>query len=556
MRLVGQNRLNNDSWISHLPLEPLLYHFPRLMYRLQCLWSQTNSKLSSQARLIPFMSLLKSVKLQSWTLLPLEYQDFLINLRFNLWFTGFSLEIYTVRNMAAQAYANTIQTNELSYTLNKISNTIMKSNGKTNFIKFKSANHLHGLMSLYKYIKDLYFMELNLHYQVFEIDHENLPPLCKSMYISMNRNVLGPFPTDSAICHISVKCLMIENNINQSSNLLHLIESYMKADNHTAVSFLKCFRNCNRNNENALLEKFVQFLDVNDKEILKEVLMNIDILVNRRFGSIKVKVEDNYFLKLINKCLLYSEKDFIAMLPVLSWLCPNVNARSTLLPFACKYIDCDLYDSFDRCNASKSLYYFTDIKDDVRVWKAVIELLQDEDTQVRVEVTRFVNNVSHNLSLKLNPYWCLMKMFEIDTICSIMNTKLAFTCFWDVLSEIKLRTEFDESVNPFFNEQSNVYQEQSNVLKLAFEGLICLLRSNENLEYYKDVIKNCLNTLKSECEFRGKFIDRNLMILDTYSRVYFLKLYYKRKILILLDFKDDLSLFLPVLDLMNLSIRS
>lgn len=501
------------------------------------------------------MSLLKSVKLQSWTLLPLEYQHFVINLRHNLWSTGFALEIYTVRNMAAQAYANTIQTNEIPSTLDKISNTIMKTNGSTNFLKFKSANQLHGLMSSYKYLKDVYFMESNLDYQVFDIDHEHLPPLCKSMYISMNHNVVGPFPTNSTICHINVKYLMIENDINQSSNLLRLMESYMNADNHTAISFLKCFRNCNKNNDNALMEKFVQFLDVNDKDIFKEVIMNIDILVNRRFRSIKVKIEDNFFFQILNKCILYSEKDFIAMLPVLSWLCPS-NVRSTLLPFVCKYIDCDLYDSFDRYNASKSLYYFTDLKDDVRVWKVVIELLQDEDTQVRVEVTRFVNNICYSLSSVLNPYLCLMKMFEIDTVGSIINTKLAFICFWNILSEINLRTEFDETINPFFNEQSNVYKEQSNIMKLAFEGLICLIRSNENLEYYKEVVENYLNTLKSECEFRGKFVDEDLMILDTYSSVYFLKLYYKREILISLNFKEHQSMFFPILRLLNLSIRS
>lgn len=550
--MVGQNRLNNNNWLSHLPLEPLLYHFPRLMQRLQLLWLQTNNKLSSQARLIPFMSLLKSVKLQSWTLLPPEYQHFVKSLRSNLWSIGFTLEIYTVRNMAAQAYANTIQTNELSSTLNKISDEIIKYERRIGLTEFKGSNHLHGLMSLYKYLKDVYFMEFNEEYHVFNIAHENLPPLCKSIYISMNHQISRPFPSNLTIDHIHVKHLMIKNNLIQSLDLLGLVEYYMSADKPTAISFLECFRNCNKSNEKILIDKFVSFLFIDDKDIFKEIMMNIDIMLNMKFGDNNTfKVENSCFITILKKCESYSEKDFIAMLPVLSILCPG-EIRSTLLPFVCKYINCDLYDSSDRCKSSKSLYYFTDLKDDVRIWSTVLELLQDEDTDVRVEMTRFVNRICYSSSSVLNPYICLRKMFETKTTSLIMSNKLAFICFWNLLSDIKLRTEFDETINPFFNEQSNVYQEQTNIMKLAFEGLKCLIHSNENLNYYVQIVTECLNTLRNECEFKGIFISEDLMILDTYSSIHFLKLYYKREILVLLNLKEHLKIFHPILDLLNL----
>lgn len=526
------------------------------MQRLQFLWSQTNRKLSSQARLIPFMSLLKGVKLQSWTLLPSEHQEFLKSLRCDLWSTGFALEIYTVRNMAAQAYANTIQINELSTTLNKISKEITKFERGIDFSEFKGFNHLHGLMSLYKYLRDVYFMEFNQEFLVFNIAHEHLPPLCKSIYISMNHKVMGPIPSNVTIDHINVKNLMVENNINQSTDLLILMEGYMNAEKHIVLSFLKCFRNCNKSNKNVLINRFVNFLDVQDMDIFKEIMINIDVIINRSFDdNNRIKVDNNCFSAILKKCVTCSEKDFIAMLPVLSWLCPN-EAQKTLLPFVCKYIDCDLYDSSDRCRSSKSLYYFTNLKDDIRLWNAVMELLQDEDTDVRVEITRFVNRIWYNCSSTLNPYMCLRKMFEPDTVCSIINSKLAFTCFWNMLSDIKLRTELEETINPFFNEQSNVYREQSNIMKLAYEGLKCLINSNDNLDLYKEVVDKCINTLRSECQFKGTFIDVDLMILDMYSSVYFLKLYYKREILVLLNLKDHLHIFVPILELMYLPVKS
>lgn len=528
------------------------------MQHLQCLWSETSCKLSSQAQLIPFMSLLKSVKLQSWTLLPPEYQQFLKSLRYNLWFTGLALEIYTVRNMAAQAYASTIQINEISSTLNNISSEIIKYNKGFNFLEFKGSNHLHGLISVYKYLKDVYFLEFNEGYQIFNISHENLPPLCKSIYISMNCKIFGPFPSNSTIDHINVKHLMIENHIIQSSDLLLLLDYYMNADKHTAISFLKCLKNYNKNNKNILINKFVSFLiEISDSDIFKAIMMNIDvILVNRRDfeDDIKIEVKHNYFLTILNKCTSFLEKDFIAMLPVLSWLCPN-SIRLTLLSFICKYIDCDLYDSTDRYKCSKSLYYFIDLKDDIRVWNIVVELLQDEDMNVRVEVTRFVNRICFNYSSILNPYMCLRKMFEIETVCLIINSKLAFICFWNMLSKIVKRADLNETINPFFNEQSNVYQEQSNIMKLAFKGLKCLIYSKENLDYFKEVVEKCLNLLKTECEFKGTFIDEKLMILDTYSSIHFLNLYYKREILILLDFKDHLNMFSPIQELIYLSTK-
>lgn len=553
VRLIGQNRLNNHFWMSHLPLEPLLYHFPRLMQRLQLLWLQTNNKLSSQARLIPFMSLMKAVKLQSWTLLPPENQQYLKSLRHHLWSTGFAIEIYTVRNMAAQAYVNTIQVNKVTSTLNKISSEIIKYSGAIHFSEFKGFNHLHGLMSSYKYLKDIYFMEFNQEYHVFSLAYEDLPPLCKSLYISMNREVLGPFPSKSTIGHIQVKHLIIENAIAQSSDLLGLIEYYMNADKHTVISFLKCFKNCNTNNNRVFIDKFVHYLNVDDRDIFKEIMMNIDIILDSHFGEyIKLSLADDFFSTILKKCTSYPEKDFIAMLPVLSWLCPN-EARSILLPFVCKYIDCNLYDSSDRCRSSKSLYYFTGLKDNMRVWNTVVELLQDEDTDVRVEVTRFVNRICFNRSSILNPYMCLKKMFEMKIVCSIMNTRLAFACYWNMLSEIKLRIEYDDEINPFFNEQSNVYLEQSNIMKLAFEGIKNLVCSSSNVNYYREIVQTDLKSLRKECEFKGTFIDSSLMVFDTYSNLYFLKLYYKREILILLNFNDDLNMFFPVLELIHVT---
>lgn len=523
------------------------------MQRLQLLWSQTSSKLSSQARLIPLVSLLKGVKLQSWTLLSPEHQQFLIILQSNLWSTGFNLEIYTVRNMAAQAYANTVQINKLSYTLNLIGNEIVKCYGVMTCPEFKGFNHLHGLMSLYKYLKNVYFMEFDREYQVFEIDHKHLPPLCKSLYISMNYEVSGPLPTKITFCHLNVKNLMIENDITKSSNLFDLVERYMSADKHTALSFLKCFKSSNKSNKNTLIYKLVNTLDVNDTDIFREIMMNIDVLLNEKHKSIKVEVEVNYFSVILKKAMSCSEKDFVTMLPVLSWLCPS-EVLSTLLPFVCKYIDCNLYDSFDRCRSSESLYYFTNLKDNVCVWNTVVELLQDEDTDVRVEVTRFVNCICYGQSSMLNPYLCLRKMFEMETICSIMNSNLAFTCFWNLLSKIEPCVELEETVNPFFNEQSNVYQEQSNIIKLAYNGLTCLIDSSKNLNYYKELVKMSSETLKTECDFKGTFLNKDLMILDLYSSIHFTKLHYKREILILLNIRDDLSLFSTVNKFNNLPI--
>lgn len=500
---------------------------------------------------------MKSVKLQSWTFLSPEYQQYLKSFRYDLWSTGFALEIYTVRNMAAQAYANTLHISEISFTLNKISNEIMKCDRGINFPEFKGCNHLHGLMLLYKYLKDVYFMEFNQEFQVFNMAHEYLPPLCKSVYISMNREVFGPFPSNSTIDNINVKDLMLENFITQSTDLLSLIEYYMDTDKYTTIRFLKCFKSCNKSNKKILIDKFVHFLcSIDDNDIFKEIMMNIDVLVNRKFeDDTKIEIENNCFSEILKKCKTWPEKDFIAMLPVLSWLCPS-KVHLTLLPFICKYIDCDLYDSSDRYRCSKSLYYFTDLKDDIRVWNTIVELLQDEDIDVRVEVTKFVNRVCYNCSSILNPYICLKKMFEIKTVCFIINTKLVFSCFWNLLSEIKLRAEFDETINPFFNKQSNVYQEQSNVLRLAFEGLKSLIHSNGSLDYYKEVVENSINTLKSECEFKGTFINEDLMILDTYSNVHFLKLHFKREILILLDLKNHLNMFFPILELIYLSTKS
>lgn len=532
------------------------------MQRLQSLWLQTNCKLSSQARLIPFMSLLKGVKIQSWSLLSSDHQQFLESLRCNLWSVGFGIEIYTVRNMAAQAYANTIQVNEISSTLNKISYEILKYDGVINFQKFKGFNYLHGLMSVYKYLKDIYYMEFNQAYEVFKIAHEHLPPLCKSIYVSINCEVIDPLPSNSSIECIHVKQLMIQNYISQQikSNFSDFMEFYRNADKHTALSFFKCLKDCNAGYEkNLYLLRFLANLlrlGVDDKDILKEIILNIEVLLYLRHGDIRYVVElsDTQFSEMLRKCSLCSEKDFIAMIPILTWLCPTT-VYSTFLPIVLKFVDCDSYDSIDRLSSSKSLYYCKFMKNDARLWFAVVELLQDEDPNVRVEATRFVSFITDKHAYLLNPYMCLRKMFEIEIVSSIISPRVAFTCFWDQLSEIKVRTKFDGTINPFFNEQSNVYQEQSNIMKLAFEGLKSLIKLNDHLDDYKEEVKNCLDTLKNECEFKHTLINEDLMILDTCSSVHYQQLYYKREILVLLDFKDYLNMFFPILKFIDLSIK-
>jgi len=512
------------------------------------------------------MSLLKGVKIQSWSLLSLDHQKFVESLRCNLWSIGFSIEIYTVRNMAAQAYANTIQVNEISSTLNKISYEIIKYDGGINFPEFKGFNYLHGLMSVYKYLKDVYYMEFNQEYEVFKIAHEHLPPLCKSIYISINREVIDPLPSNSSIEYIHVKQLMIQNYISQfdfSSNCSDFIEFYSNADKHTALSLLKCLRDCNIEHKyilsllfllSQLLRQEVDGQEI-DKDILKEILLTMEVFLYTRHEDVKYQagLYDTQFSEMLQTCSLYSEKDFIAVLPVLTWLCPE-KVYSTFLPIVLKFIDCDSYDSDDRCSSSKSLYYFKYMKNDARLWFAVVELLQDEDTNVRLEATRYVNHIT-NTTYLLNPYMCLRKMFEIKIVSSIISPRVAFTCFWDQLSEIKVRTKFDETINPFFNEQSNVYQEQSNIMKLAFEGLKSLIKLNDHLDIYKEEVKKCLDTLKNECEFKHTLIDEDLMILDTCSSVHYQKLYYKREILVLLDFKDYLNMFFPILKFIDLSIK-
>lgn len=561
MRLIGQNRLNNDCWLSHLPLEPLLYHFPRLMQHLQSLWSQTNCILSSQAQLIPFMSLLKGVKIQSWSLLSLDHQQFLESLRCNLWSTGFGLEIYTVRNMAAQAYANTVQVNEISSTLNKIGYEIIKYAEGTNCPEFKGFNHLHGLMSVYKYLKDVYYMEFNFEFTAFKIAYANLPPLCKSLYISINTEVINPLPSNSSIGCTHVKELLMQNYVTQlfETQFLRFSEFYRKVDKHTAIIFFKCLRNrITQYRSNMYIVGILTDLlwEFDDEDILKEIILNIDALLYIRHESVKftVQISDANFISLLPLFVLYSKKDSIAILPVLTWICPK-KFYFKFMSVVIKYIDCDSYDSIDRFNSSKALYYCRCARNDDRVWFAVVELLQDEDPKVRVEATRFVAFITDKSACLFNPYKCLNKMFDIKIISRILSPRAAFSCFWYQLSEIKVRTKFDETINPFFNEQSNVYQEKSNIMKLAFEGLKSIIELNHDLDYYKEEVKKCLDSLKTECEFNHTFIDEDLKILDTYSSIHYQKLYYKREILVLLDLKDYLNIFLPILEFIYLPIQ-
>ncbi|XP_050424427.1 uncharacterized protein LOC126835709, partial [Adelges cooleyi] len=542
VKLIGQNRLNNDSWLSHLPLEPLLYQFPQMMYRLHFLLAQTDKSLSSQSQLIPLMSLLKGVKLQSWSLLSTEHKQFVQNLRQSLSTTGFSTEIYTVRNMAAQAYVNIIQRDEQFSTLKWVGSEIKKVYQDVHSSQLCS-NQVHGFTCLYKYLNNLYFLEFNQEYDVIIIPNDSMPPLCKSIYISMNRNITSPFPCKSVIGYSQVKDLMIKNDISNSSDVINLVEHYMNSDENTTINFLQCFINSQNTDEKVLIKQFIHYLElINNNKIFKLVFLNIDNLLNKNVeDSFRIDLKNAYFIKIFEKCLSHKEKDLNVMLPVLSWLCP-IEVCPTLLPYVCKHIDSDIYDSFDRFNFARSLYYFTNFKDDIRLWKAVVILLQDEDSNVRTEITRFVNRLCYNQSYTLNPYFCLTKMFQLSTVQMMMCLKSAFLCFWNSMSIIEQRKNHDETINPFFNDQSNVYQEQTHIIILAFDGLKQLIYSFNDNDYFKDTISELLNKLKYDLDnFKCVFVDNNLKILDTFCFINLLKLYYKKEIIKMLNLSDYLN---------------
>ncbi|XP_050538318.1 uncharacterized protein LOC126903844 isoform X2 [Daktulosphaira vitifoliae] len=556
IKLIGQNRLNNTLWLSHLPLEPLLYQFPKIMHHLQQLWTQiTNNSLSSQSLLIPYMSLLKGVKLQSWSLLSTAHKNFILNLRHNLTKIGLTLDIYTVRNMAAQAYTTTLQKNKLLSALDMVGSKIDHFYNINNSSILKDSNHIHGYISLYQYLKNVYSLEFRIKYEVVAISSYNdMQPLCKAIYISMNPDITGPFPHKSEIGYGQVINLMIENDIAQSNDNCKIIEKYLLFDEYISVKFLKSFLKIHSKYEESIVNKLIKYLNTKNNNIFRLIILNIDNLLKNNIKNIyKINVDKKYFNKIFEKCSSYSEKDFISMLPVLSCLCPEEKCQS-LLTSVCKYINCDFFDSSDRFSCARSLYYFINLKNDVRLWKTIVVLLQDENPDIRIEATRFVNRLCYNLSSTLNPYFCLTKMFQISTVNLIMCPESAFLCFWNIMSVIERRTICNSTINPFFNEQSNFYKEQSNITTLAFEGLKQLIIFN-NVNIFKEIVLDQLKILEQDCyEFKNVFIDENLMILDKFCYINLMQLLCKKKILKLLNLSDYIKIVSSVVDSLNYHI--
>ncbi|XP_068085815.1 uncharacterized protein [Anabrus simplex] len=147
------------------------------------------------------------------------------------------------------------------------------------------------------------------------------------------------------------------------------------------------------------------------------------------------------------------------------------------------------------------------------VLDAGIALLQDEDSDVRKEAAKFVND-------SLNPYACLEKLLEPSSILNILSRQqaMAYLCTKlinlesckQVMLDLFSYKSSDTLTSPFDHGISNIYAEEINVVHLLGKNLLSLIEdADDQMKYELDMllpislIEDDLNTVLSYA-YHGK----------------------------------------------------
>ncbi|XP_075232617.1 tRNA (32-2'-O)-methyltransferase regulator THADA [Lycorma delicatula] len=138
------------------------------------------------------------------------------------------------------------------------------------------------------------------------------------------------------------------------------------------------------------------------------------------------------------------------------------------------------------------------------VWKSLCNFLQDENNDVRIEITRFftkfysdkiifINNIQ-----TINPYVSLCKIYKIDTMSGLMSEESAIKCLWnllDVNNKESLENYYAlDNANPFNHGLNNIYEEDVKIIDIVFNELHQFILQNS---YKSNLIKIITN--ESHC---------------------------------------------------------
>lgn len=268
---------------------------------------------------------------------------------------------------------------------------------------------------------------------------------------------------------------------------------------------------------NDISEVLIDFINAGNTntEIVLPVLETLLLIhqQTRSYNRGKKMIAQTVYNNILFECQLGNKCSSI-MLPVLC-ACVDSNTVSVdvIRSLASKIrMSTDPSNNEDiRSNASKSLKFIFPVlgqmKDDklcdetgYDLWQSTVNLLQDEDYDVRLEASKFVSSLVVDDKTVQNPYVSLQSVFKLAVLQIFMSESKIIKCLWSKLKYDPDISHNDKelSINPFDHGCiNNIYEEETIVLEFVTNSLLKMLTDNSDV--FIELINSDLSDVQMQC---------------------------------------------------------
>lgn len=268
---------------------------------------------------------------------------------------------------------------------------------------------------------------------------------------------------------------------------------------------------------NDISEVLIDFINAGNTntEIVLPVLETL-LLIHKQTGSCnrgKKMIAQTVYNNILFECQL-GNKCASVMLPVLCACVDSNMVSADIMRSLTSRIrmSTDPSNNEDiRLNASKSLKFIFPVLGQMKdnklrdetgynLWQSTVNLLQDEDYDIRLEASKFVSSLVVDNKTVLNPYVSLQAVFKQAVLQIFMSESKIIKCLWSKLKYDPdiIYNDKELNINPFDHGCiNNIYKEENIVLEFVTNSLLKMLTDDSDVLI--ELINSDVSDIQIQC---------------------------------------------------------
>lgn len=586
-KMVGQKNSQNDFGVRR-SFEEVFLQMPALLHYIVSTFETaavvTSKKLTRDSDLVPLLTILMNIQVSSVHLMKDDLFSKLRRLRKSLKYL-LSSELHFVRELAGKSFVSLHCESEITIFKTMVDDVVEYVSGERTAMRVRNENHLHGYLLVLKQVYYLYAETPNFQKRVKSQRavlqfNSNLRQISlKSAALLYELEIISCANTDPLI--IVKHMARVLNDLPYRKHLLLGYDEWsyvllnMILKYCTEYSFLKLASYCLSSSHSSIKINFLKLVSASPDSNVSPAFFNLLISHLRKslgdfinadptfqieiFNTLikisafcEIPVDQNTFCELFDSLILTNHHEFKAtnlLVLCLLKVAPIPRQLEVILQEIFKLLDPAKSNRDIRFNSATSLLSLLNkhkrVMDLHLAWLCIIEVVQDEETEIRSIGCESYRSLKECFDSHLNPEIVLGELFNFESMRTVLPVNVAFTILWDTVALKNFDTDVGfEIANPFDQGVLNVYKEYCRTVSLAGQSLVKFLQVNLSsiidasgsisivIHYYDSFIEQVLQN--------AEHLLQRHFLLSPESYVIILKCYYLLLVFIEL-FKDSAS---------------